>query len=122
MAVQVYCYYSWILACKALHAVSEQINKYLEKKEELEKLANGTSGSIILRRRAQFELSCLNAGPLAERLQAALIDAEAKVRKAVKKFSRSSARHSSGGSLYWIQRDLETQRETVEEIKTTGAA
>jgi len=97
-------------ARRALEDVNMAIRAYETEKQRLESESKlpGVKGLG-----AKAQLAILNASPLAETLNKALITAEAAVRRAVKQyggatpgdFSGASA-NSSSGALWWMSRDL----------------
>jgi len=99
----------------ALEEVNEAIRAYEREKVRLEMEAkkDGVRGLT-----AKHTLAQLAASPLAEKLNTALIKAEAAVRKAVKLFgngfSGGEASASSGkpsqGTMFWMSADLEVKK------------
>jgi hypothetical protein len=99
----------------ALDEVNEAIRAYGQEKARLMAEAEkpGVRGLT-----AKHTLAQLSASPLAEKLNAALIKAEAAVRKAVKKFGNGyeagEAAQSSGkptqGTMFWMTADMEQKK------------
>jgi len=95
----------------ALEEVNKQIKAYEAEKHRLteESKLPGVRGL-----KAINELAQLGASPLAEKLNRALITAEAAVRIAVRKFGgQSGGDNSTGpteGALWWMSRDLEEKQ------------
>jgi len=95
----------------ALEEVNKQIKAYEAERYRLTEEAKqpGVRGL-----KAVNELAQLDSSPLAEKLNRALITAEAAVRIAVRKFGgQSGGDNSSGptqGALWWMSRDLEDKQ------------
>jgi len=99
----------------ALEEVTKKIQEYEAEKHRLteEAKAPGVKGL-----KATNELAQLESSPLAERLNKALITAEAAVRIAVRKFGGSAGGGGSDGvrvaptegALWWMSRDLEEKQ------------
>jgi hypothetical protein len=93
----------------ALEDVNKAIRAFESEKQRLEKESKepGVKGLS-----AKAQLAILNASPLAETLNKALITAEAAVRKAVREYGGSASDPmanpggSSNGALWWMSRDL----------------
>ncbi|GAM29284.1 hypothetical protein SAMD00019534_124600 [Acytostelium subglobosum LB1] len=100
----------------ALEEVNKRIRAYEEEKARLtaESQLNGGQGVKALG--AKNMLAQIDAGPLKEELNKALITAEAAVRIACKKYGGQSfvpgqaGGHSSEGALWWLNRDLEEKK------------
>ena len=104
-------------ARQALEDVNAAIRAYETEKARLEKESKepGVKGLG-----AKHQLSCLNASPVAEKLNTALIKAEAAVRIATRKFGASGSVFSmdpadreakaTDGALWWMSRDLEEKK------------
>jgi len=97
----------------ALEEVNKQIKAYEAERHRLEEEAKlpGVRGL-----KAKNELAQLDSSPLAERLNRALITAEAAVRIAVRKFGGQGGGGSgeavgpTQGALWWMSRDLEEKQ------------
>jgi len=98
----------------ALEEVNKRIRAYEAEKARLEEEAQqpGVRGL-----KAKNQLAQLDASPLKEELNTALIKAEAAVRIATKKFGGSSGGGGAGtdagssqGALWWMNKDLETKK------------
>jgi hypothetical protein len=94
--------------------VNKRIREYEAEKARLTELSQGTGVKALT---AKNQLAQLDASPLAEELNRALITAEAAVRLATKKFgggSGSSGEAGSGcptdGALWWMNRDLDEKK------------
>jgi len=98
----------------ALEEVNKRIRAYEEEKARLDKEANSGSGVKALG--AKNMLAQIDAGPLKEQLNKALISAEAAVRIASKKFGGASmggdggGDTSSAGAVWWMNRDLDEKK------------
>lgn len=100
----------------ALEEVTRRIKAYEAEKARLEDLSENGSGIKSLK--AKNELAQLEAGPLKEALNEALIRAEAKVRKVVKMFGAGGSGGGadgedaapSQGSAWWMEYDLEQKQ------------
>jgi len=99
-----------------LEEVNKRIREYEAEKARLTELASGSGVKALT---AKNQLAQLDAGPLAEELNKALITAEAAVRIATKKFggggSYSNADgqgHScpTDGAVWWMNRDLDEKK------------
>jgi len=97
----------------ALEEVNKRIRAYEEEKSRLTKESEGSGVKAL---GAKNMLAQIDAGPLKDQLNKALISAEAAVRIASKKFGgasgggEGSADASSAGSLWWMNRDLEEKK------------
>jgi len=106
----------------ALEAVNKAIAEYEAEKHRLEEASElpGVKGM-----KAKNELAQLNSGPLWEKLNVALITAEAAVRMAIKRFGAGNAAAAGAakpaggaaapgvrtdGALWWMKRDLEEKQ------------
>lgn len=94
----------------ALEEVNKRIRAY---EEEKARLTSESQGSGVKALGAKNMLAQIDAGPLKEQLNKALISAEAAVRIASKKFSGVSASEDGGesgamsqGAIWWMNRDL----------------
>lgn len=103
-------------AKEELAKVTAAIQEYEKKKAELEAKAAGTGVKAL---GAKNELAQLDSSPLMETLNAALITAEAAVRRVNKKFGgaaptgggrKSVAAEFSNGGVFWMNRDLEEKQ------------
>jgi len=103
----------------ALEEVNKRIRAYEEEKARL--TAEADSGTGVKALGAKNMLAQIDAGPLKDQLNKALISAEAAVRIASKKFGGSSysgtggsgdgsGDSSSQGALWWMNRDLEEKK------------
>eukprot|EP00301_Raphidiophrys_heterophryoidea_P022793 c6864_g1_i1.p1 GENE.c6864_g1_i1~~c6864_g1_i1.p1 ORF type:complete len:303 (-),score=74.12 c6864_g1_i1:109-1017(-) len=101
-----------------LEEVNKRIRAYEAEKSRLEAEAEGTGVKAL---RAKNMLAQLDSSPLTEELNAALIQAEAAVRGATKKYGGSKANVSDGsrksvaadfssGAVWWLNRDLEEKQ------------
>ena len=100
----------------ALEEVNKRIREYEAEKARLEALAAGSGVKALT---AKNQLAQLDASPLAEELNKALITAEAAVRIATRKFGGASGASSGGsvgsgcptdGAVWWMNRDLEEKK------------
>eukprot|EP01119_Soliformovum_irregulare_P002647 TRINITY_DN128_c1_g1_i1.p1 TRINITY_DN128_c1_g1~~TRINITY_DN128_c1_g1_i1.p1 ORF type:complete len:290 (-),score=104.01 TRINITY_DN128_c1_g1_i1:246-1115(-) len=96
----------------ALEEVNKRIRAY---EEEKARLTAESQGSGVKALGAKNMLAQIDAGPLKEELNKALITAEAAVRIATKKFggqggSGGSDSSSSDGAIWWMNRDLEEKK------------
>jgi len=93
----------------ALEEVNKRIRAYEEEKARLTAESQGTGVKAL---GAKNMLAQIDAGPLKEELNKALITAEAAVRIATKKFGGGGGGHggsddsSSDGAIWWMNRDL----------------
>jgi len=102
----------------ALEEVNKRIRAYEEEKARLTDESKGTGVKAL---GATNMLAQIDAGPLKEDLNKALISAEAAVRIATKKFggggggggggSGSGEAQSSDGAIWWMNRDLKEKQE-----------
>jgi hypothetical protein len=94
----------------ALEEVNKRIRAYEEEKARLTAESNGSGVKAL---GAKNMLAQIDAGPLKDQLNKALISAEAAVRIASKKFGGVSAEDgggSSDGAIWWMNRDLEEKK------------
>jgi len=95
----------------ALEEVNKRIRAYEEEKARLTDLAQGQGVKAL---GAKNMLAQIDAGPLKEELNKALISAEAAVRIATKKFGGGGGGGADGGSsdgaIWWMNRDLEEKQ------------
>lgn len=97
----------------ALEEVNKRIRAY---EEEKDRLTNESQGSGVKALGAKNMLAQIDAGPLKEQLNKALISAEAAVRIASKKFGGAahggdgSSGGNSDGAIWWMNRDLEEKK------------
>jgi len=94
----------------ALEEVNKRIRAYEEEKARLEKESQGTGVKAL---GAKNMLAQIDASPLKEELNKALITAEAAVRIATRKYGGQSGGASGGssdGALWWMNRDLEEKQ------------
>jgi len=95
----------------ALEEVNKRIRAY---EEEKARLTSESQGSGVKALGAKNMLAQIDAGPLKEELNKALISAEAAVRIASKKFGGvQNADGSNGlteGAIWWMNRDLEEKK------------
>jgi len=99
-----------VKARKALEEVNAAIRAYEKEKQRLEEESKlpGVKGLT-----ARHTLAQLSASPLAEKLNRALITAEAAVRLATKNFNAMLAKGGdqagkpTGGSVFWMNKELE---------------
>jgi len=102
----------------ALEEVNKAINAYEAEKTRLEEAAAGGKGIKALK--AKNELAQLNSSPLWERLNKALITAEAAVRIATRNARKNGGKVGNGsgapagrseGAVWWMNRDLKEKKE-----------
>jgi len=96
----------------ALEEVNKRIRAY---EEEKARLTAESQGSGVKALGAKNMLAQIDAGPLKEDLNRALISAEAAVRIATKKFSGVTPGSEGGdsmsaGAIWWMNRDLEEKK------------
>jgi len=95
----------------ALNNVNQAIREYEEKKR---KLKEGASQPGVKGLKFKTELNELTNSPIAEKLAHAMIDAEAKVRLAVKasraKMKQDAPGGPNAGAIWWLNRDLEEKK------------
>eukprot|EP01114_Cavostelium_apophysatum_P016339 TRINITY_DN461_c0_g1_i1.p1 TRINITY_DN461_c0_g1~~TRINITY_DN461_c0_g1_i1.p1 ORF type:complete len:292 (+),score=97.44 TRINITY_DN461_c0_g1_i1:101-976(+) len=95
----------------ALEEVNKRIRAYEEEKARLTAESNGSGVKAL---GAKNMLAQIDAGPLKEQLNRALISAEAAVRIASKKFAGQSGADGNGGSsegaIWWMNRELEEKQ------------
>ncbi|KAH9255156.1 hypothetical protein BASA81_006915 [Batrachochytrium salamandrivorans] len=91
----------------ALEDVSNAIKAYETEKQRLEAEAQGAGVKSL---GAKAQLAILNASPLVEKLNQALITAEAALRTASKKFGGVQGGGGSSGALWWMERDLQVKK------------
>jgi len=93
----------------ALEEVNKRIRDY---EEEKARLTAEASGSGVKALGAKNMLAQIDAGPLKEQLNKALISAEAAVRIATKKFAGVSGGDdtSAAGAVWWMNRDLQEKQ------------
>ncbi|KAH9257703.1 hypothetical protein BASA81_004161 [Batrachochytrium salamandrivorans] len=99
-----------IAAKAALEDVNAAIRAYQAEKVRLEELAAGTGVKAL---GAKNQLAQLNSSPLLERLQVALIKAEAAIRLATKAAlarQESGAPSNQAGNMFWMNRELEQNK------------
>jgi len=102
---------------KKARLLLEEVNKRIRAYEaEKDRLTNESQGSGVKALGAKNLLAQIDAGPLKEELNRALITAEAAVRIASKKFSGvtnedgTSNPGMSQGAIWWMNRDLEEKK------------
>jgi len=105
-----------LAAMKALEEVNKQVRAYETEKQRLEDDAASNSGQGIKALKAKNELAQLNSSPLWEKLNKALITAEAAVRIASRKYGVGGTNASSGsgrtfGTIWWMERELRAKQE-----------
>jgi hypothetical protein len=103
----------------ALEEVNKAVQAYEAEKHRLE--TEAASGSGVKALKATNELAQLNSGPLWERLNKALITAEAAVRIACRKYGGNAGQAAGGGAtgnaarvngaVWWLERDLKEKAE-----------
>jgi len=94
----------------ALEEVNKRIRAYEEEKARLTEMSLGQGVKAL---GAKNMLAQIDAGPLKEELNKALISAEAAVRIATKKYGGQSGGADGGsseGALWWMNRDLEEKQ------------
>jgi len=94
----------------ALEEVNKRIRAYEEEKARLTAESQGTGVKAL---GAKNMLAQIDASPLKDELNKALITAEAAVRIATKKYggqSGSADGSSSAGAIWWLNRDLEEKK------------
>lgn len=99
----------------ALAQVNDEINKFEAERARLEA---GVEKGGVKGLTFKHQLTMLDSGPLADKLNESLIRAEAAVRIAVRKFLGKGAKATPGqsvpqGSLWWIQRELEEKKKVT---------
>ncbi|GAM21070.1 hypothetical protein SAMD00019534_042450 [Acytostelium subglobosum LB1] len=100
----------------ALEEVNKRIRAYEEEKARLTAESQQNGGQGVKALGAKNMLAQIDAGPLKEELNKALITAEAAVRIACKKYGGAAGvpgqggAHSSEGALWWLNRDLEEKK------------
>jgi hypothetical protein len=99
------------LAQLALEDVSKKIREYEEKKRKLTEASQLNGGKGIKALAAINELAQLDSSPISEQLRALLIKAEAAVRLATKGGGKSEDGGRTDGSLWWLNRDLQSKKE-----------
>mmetsp|Transcript_12869 Transcript_12869/g.14775 ORF Transcript_12869/g.14775 Transcript_12869/m.14775 type:complete len:381 (-) Transcript_12869:829-1971(-) len=99
----------------ALADVNMEINKFETERSRLEEgvKKGGVKGLTF-----KHQLTMLDSGPLADKLNESLIRAEAAVRIAVRKYLGKGGKAAPGksvpqGSLWWIQRELEEKKKVT---------
>lgn len=98
-----------IAARNALNDVNEKIRAYEEEKERLETESQGSGVKALA---AKNSLAQIESGPLKEQLNKSLIDAEAAVRKAVKKYGGEKGESGpTAGTIWWMERELREKNE-----------
>lgn len=102
-------------ARKALEEVNAAIQAYETERHRLQDIIDNGSG--VKKLRAVNELAQLDSSPIKERLNRALITAEAAVRIATRKYGGSSGSSEGGaaalpsqGAIWWMNRDLEEKQ------------
>jgi len=103
---------------KKARLLLEEVNKRIRAyEEEKARLTGEAQGSGVKALGAKNMLAQIDAGPLKEQLNKALISAEAAVRIASKKFSGASATNEDGtsgamsqGAIWWMNRDLDEKK------------
>lgn len=106
-----------LAAMKALEEVNKQVRAYEEEKKRLEDESESNGGQGIRALKAKNELAQLKSSPLWEKLNKALITAEAAVRIASRKYGAGSGSSSSEGSgrtygtIWWMERELREKQE-----------
>lgn len=105
-----------VKARSALDAVNQAIREY---EREKQRLLSDSKKSGVKGLTAKHQLSILDASPLAEKLNVALIKAEAAVRIVSRKFGAGGAASAEAnaeamrpiaGSVWWMNRDLEEKK------------
>jgi len=100
-----------IAAMKALEEVNKRVKEY---ETEKQRLVTETTMIGLRALKAKNELAQLNASPLWESINKALITAEAAVRIASRKYGAgtgtSSEPHNTSGTMWWLNRELETKK------------
>jgi len=95
----------------ALEEVNKRIREY---EEEKARLTAESQGSGVKALGAKNMLAQIDAGPIKDQLNKALITAEAAVRIATKKYGGGAGGGAGGGSsdgaLWWMNRDLEEKQ------------
>lgn len=101
-------------ARKALEEVNAAIQAYENEKFRLQDIIDNGSGVKCLR--AKNEMAQLESSPIKERLNRALITAEAAVRIATRKYGGKNATAEGGGAMpsqgaiWWMNKDLEVKK------------
>jgi len=104
-----------LAAMRALEEVNKQVRAYETEKKRLEDDSASNGGVGIKALKAKNELAQLQSSPLWEKLNKALITAEAAVRIASRKYGVGGTEASSGGntfgSIWWMERELRAKKE-----------
>jgi len=105
-----------LAAMRALEEVNKQVRAYETEKKRLEDDSASNGGAGIKALKAKNELAQLQSSPLWEKLNKALITAEAAVRIASKKYGVGGTDAGSGGgntfgSIWWMERELKAKKE-----------
>jgi len=104
-----------LAAMRALEEVNKQIRAYEAEKQRLEEESASNGGVGIKALKAKNELAQLQSSPLWEKLNKALITAEAAVRIATRKYGKGGTEASSGartfGTVWWMERELRAKKE-----------
>jgi len=101
---------------RAARLALEEVNRRIKAYEaERHRLTEESQLPGVRGLKAKNELAQLDASPLAEELNKALISAEAAVRIAVRKFGSAGGGGGEGsgpsdGAIWWMQRDLEEKK------------
>jgi len=103
---------------KKARLLLEEVNKRIRAyEEEKARLTSESQGSGVKALGAKNMLAQIDAGPLKDQLNKALISAEAAVRIASKRFSGVNANEDgsggngmSAGAIWWMNRDLEEKK------------
>jgi len=105
-----------LAAMRALEEVNKQVRAYETEKKRLEDESQTNGGTGIKALKAKNELAQLNSSPLWDKLNKALITAEAAVRIASRKYGVGGTEAGSGsgrtfGSIWWMERELRAKKE-----------
>jgi len=104
-----------LAAMRALEEVNKQVKEYETRKQELEDESQTNGGVGIKALKAKNELAQLQSSPLWEKLNKALITAEAAVRIATRKYGKGGTDTSNSsrtsGTIWWMERELRAKKE-----------
>ena len=105
-----------LAAMKALEEVNAQVHAYETEKKRLEDESASNGGTGIKALKAKNELAQLSSSPLWEKLNKALITAEAAVRIASRKYGVGGTEAGSGsgrtfGTIWWMEREIKAEKE-----------
>jgi len=106
-----------LAAMRALEEVNKAVKAYETEKQRLEEESKSNGGTGIKALKAINELAQLTSSPLWEKLNKALITAEAAVRIASKKYGvgaknteGSAGPSRTAGTMWWLNRELQDKK------------